>query len=55
MRSANFTGTALLTFAIMTAMISPYHRFLLYTVLAGIGTGAIFVGLCLAKLDRCHD
>ena len=52
MRSANFTGSALLTFSIMTAIISPYHRFLLYSALAGIGTAAILVGLCLANLDR---
>jgi apolipoprotein N-acyltransferase len=55
MRSANFTGTALLTFAIMTAIISPYHRYALYSALAGIGTAAILIGLCLAKLDRCHN
>jgi hypothetical protein len=55
MRSANFTGTALLTFAVTTAIISPYHRYVLYAALAGIGTAAVIIGLCLAKRGRCEN
>jgi hypothetical protein len=47
-RIENFVGAAMTTFAAVTAIISPYHRYTLYAAIAGVG----LVSLLLAQRSR---